>query len=86
MWPFSKKVSIIKKSYVIGDKLFFKKPLVHPATQELIGFGTIQDISKNEILLYLADGCDTGENSYCQSWLKSFKKEELENIILNKQW
>jgi hypothetical protein len=70
-----------QKIYKIGDKVYFLEPLIHPVSKELITYGMIINFKKDGIHLYLADGCDCGENCYSESWIDIFPKEKLEKLI-----
>lgn len=63
--------------FYINDTIWFKKPIIHPATNEKIINGKIIYINNDIVSIYLADKTDF-KDGYCESWIKSFSIEEIQ--------
>jgi len=79
-----KSIIINNNKYKIGDKVNFKKPIIHPFNNMEISYGIITVIDSyfnpEKVTIYLADAMDYGDNR-CTSYSKEYKLKELENLI-----
>ncbi len=68
------------KKYKLKQKVFFKEPLKHPASGDLIYSGKIISFVGG-VELYLSDAMNFDDISGCSSWIKTFSLKDFTNLI-----